>query len=272
MGYRDLAQVKLSLAAPFDSSRCGEWRTAAKEANGELPVSFFETVQMPLRLQVLSLNPASIADAIGAGWSDVGELQIGKVALQYSWYNTAATLIAGEKVKVGAQDELEQALNSAAVRQSLRTDGAVTVGITNALMACDLVGGYVSLSVDVSGTQNAGFHMAPFLRPSDVATVSRKIQSSRNALDPNKGGIYISDSLRTLNAAGLLGFQLRQQGYGLEIFQNGEFVSLYTKIFENGPSNPSALSNDDARSLVRSLGRVKYEPREFKISQKGVIL
>ena len=266
--YGDLAEVGLKLLTPFDKSICAQWRQALKAKDSAVDSSIFQRSQMQLRLQILKMNPQAVADAVGPGWTDVGSMDVTKVAVDYRWEASALTVFAGAQVSYSAQHDIDTKLNSPVARLILNRGGGFDFAVTNTLFACDLAEGNVRLSLAVSAVQYSGFHFLATIRATDIFEVSQKIQKTSEILRPENSSIMVSDSLHEINSAGLLGYRLYQQGYGTEILKNGEFLKLYGKIFENGPDRPAALTADDADALVRSMMRTKYESKDFNISQE----
>jgi len=264
----DLTDISFRLAAPFDTSKCSEWRKAMKISDGDGDPVFYQRSQMRLQLQVFRVNPEAVAKAVGAGWTDVGSFEVSKIAVQYDWDKNALTILAGPRVKASAQQEIEQGLNSVASHLSVKNNGSVIFTVTNTLFACDLLEGYVTLNLNLDATQSTLFHIPSTMRASDIVAISQRVQANTEVLKTEDNSTIVSDSLRSLNAAGILGFQLSRQGYSADAFKNGDFLKLYSKLFENGVTSPQVLSADEAGDLVRSMARGKYDSKKFNVSQK----
>src|SRR6185312_6526462 len=114
--YRDLIDVRFKLIEPFDTGICSEWRKAVKIADKDTDASFYKRSKMRLQLQALQVNSAAIDNAVGSDWSDVGNLEITKIAIQYQWESAALMSMAGINVKDSTLQDIEDQLNSVSSR------------------------------------------------------------------------------------------------------------------------------------------------------------
>src|SRR6185437_14113225 len=99
-----------------------------------------------------------------------------------------------------------------------------------------------------------------------ITAVSVRVQKASQLV--NERSQYLSsDSLQGITAAGILGFELSQQGFTPEVFRNGAFIQLYRQIFSDGPASPKALSTAQSKNIVQSLVQTEYKPKPFEIVQ-----
>lgn len=126
----------------------------------------------------------------------------------------------------------------------------------------------VSFSIQAEAFQSTGFHTLSTFKAADLVVISQKLQSASSILKPENNSVLTSDSLTAINAAGLLGFQMQQQGYKANVFGNGEFLKIFQALFPNGASTPVKLSESEATKTVNSMTNLKYESSEFYISEK----
>jgi hypothetical protein len=267
--YHDLVDVKiLPESQALDQHTCADWRKAAKEGHGSsVPASAYQEGKWSFKVQVLRTNQEAIAKAFNRDWTNVSNYETSSAKLELAWSTAAATSIAGAQVNFEVTKELNTSLNSSTNRQSLNTSGVAVVTSSYPLFACDLWAGNVDLKLTYDAVQYGSFHSGSALKATDLVELSRRMIDSASIISGSKANMLTNEAAQLVNAAGLLAFELKRQGYNSTVIQSGDFLRIYDRLFDGGPTRPSVLSTSQAETFVNSMGQTEYEPSPIHIEQ-----
>jgi len=272
--FRDLVDVSLKAKLEkLGKWSCKEWKDllVADRHKTKLPASFYQDQPTRFRLQVMKLNMQAVSQAVSndlkANLTNVSEFGTSKINIGFVWKDDSLVMMAGPETEAAIEQEINDKLTSPADRQTINTVGTADFSSTYPVLGCDILAGNVSLKLNFQFTQYGKFHSIVNIRPGDLVDTSQHVQTQVTSLHSHPSNVIDLGNAEVINAAGLLAFEMKRQGFDSSSIATGLFSKLYFKIFEAGAKRPTVLSVQQSEEIIKSMVETKYVPEDVDVVQ-----